>query len=278
MYRLTALLTICFMFSQAWTEPVPFDPDRGLVEVEVTIDGIARGEFGIDTGADRLYLDSDFARANNLKVSPLRAGTYVAGIGGISKTSEVSIRSLRIGRDETLYNLTATVADLEKLGGSTSGEHPDGLIGFEILRRFYVTVDYPNGTMELISHEPDFLGGQTGYVSIPFEQRRHMIMVNTIFGDTVMAPMIFDYCASLTTVSPELAERLGFDSDGPERITIGDMGFGKVGSTAVAALIIDHGNLTQSNPGVEFEGIIGASFFYRSKITVDYKRQLIYFH
>jgi predicted aspartyl protease len=278
MYRLATILIICSTFSQAWTEPVPFDPDRGLVEVEVTIDGIARGKFGIDTGADRLYIDSDFASTNNLKVSPSSAGTYVAGVGGISEASEVSIRSLRISSDETLYNLTATVADIEKLGGAASGDHPDGLIGFDILRRFYITVDYPNGTMELISHEPDFLGTQTGYVSIPFEQRRHMIVVNTIFGDTLMAPMIFDYCASLTTVSPELAEQLGFDPDGPGRITIDDMGFGKVGSTAVAALIIDHGNLIRSNSEVEFEGIIGASFFYRSKITVDYKRQLIYFH
>ena len=149
-------ILITFLCVNAWTGPMPFDPSRGLVEVEVTIDGMAEGAFGIDTGADRLYIDDGFVAEHNLTIRPLSGKSRVAGLGGTSEAQAVTIRSLRVGQDETLYNLKATSVDMSALANNSTVGHPDGLIGHDVLRRFFVTVDYPGRSMELASAVPDF--------------------------------------------------------------------------------------------------------------------------
>lgn len=279
MNRFTILLPLLLLWSGAASEPIPFDPSRGLVEVEVTVNGIAEGIFGIDTGADGLYMDTDFAAENNLKIHKLREKKYVTAVGGAALAAEVDIRSLRIGDDETLYNLTATAIDMDRLSIEKGWEPPDGLIGFDILRRFYVSVNYPDASMELISHEPAFLTDHSEFVSVPFEQDGHLVLVEVDFGDGVVAPMIFDYCASLTTISYELADRLGLDYSETDRVTIPGMGISpEVWQSGVQALVTDHGAFGKGMSEVEFEGILGASFLYHWEITVDYKRQRIYVH
>ena len=63
LFFLSALLTVATSIGAV---EVTFHPYRGLVEVEVLIDGRVKGRFGIDTGADRLYIDKKFAEKNNL--------------------------------------------------------------------------------------------------------------------------------------------------------------------------------------------------------------------
>lgn len=278
MNRLLLCFAILTPWVAGWAGPVPFDPHRGLVEVEVEINGIVKGTFGIDTGADRLYIDRRFADKNHLKISDSSEKLHVAGMEGIAEASDLSLRSLRIGEGETLYNLDATAVDMNTLAGQCPEKHPDGLIGHEVLRRFYVTIDYPERIFELVSQEPQFLCDGR-FVEVPFKQQRHLILVDVYFGEGVEAPMILDYCASLTTISPHLAEELDYDPNGPSRITIPNMSIGGVvESVDVPALIKDHCLLKASVPDANFEGILGASFLYRHEITVDYKRQKVYVH
>jgi len=278
MNRLICVFVILALASATWSEPIPFDPHRGLVEADVVINGIVKGSFGIDTGADRLYIDRHFADKNHLKAKESCDKIHVASLEGITEASEIDLRSLQIGEDETLYNLEATAVDMNALAGQCREKHPDGLIGHEVLRRFYVTVDYPERKFELISREPDFLYDGK-YVDVPFTLRRHLILVDVYFGAGVEVPMILDYCASLTTISPKLAEALDYDPKGPSRVTIPNMSIGgEVESVDVPALIKDHCVLKASAPDAEFEGILGASFLYQHKITVDYKRHKVYVH
>ncbi|MFQ5452879.1 MAG: aspartyl protease family protein, partial [Candidatus Zixiibacteriota bacterium] len=208
-------------------EVVPFEPSRGLVEVKVTIDGRVKGNFGIDTGADRLYINKSFAEKNQLTFRRSTPQRDIVGVDGTSNASAVSLRSLKIGNDETLYNLRATAIDLKALVKDPSRGYPDGLIGHEILSRFYVTVDYPHKQMELLSFEPDFLMGKK-YYEIPFKQYRHLILVDVVFNDDITVPMILDYCASYTTISSSLAKRLDIKSSdiskmvSIKKITIGE--------------------------------------------------------
>ena len=126
---------------------IPFDPARGLVEVQVKLDGRVTGRFGIDTGADHLYIDRAFAEKNNLPIYDEMTGRQITGVEGSSKGYYTKLRSLEIG-GERLFNVRATVTDIKALGGGR-GNHPDGLIGFEVIRHFYVTVDYPNTVLQL---------------------------------------------------------------------------------------------------------------------------------
>ena len=274
---LLVLLAILYATAQTEAIEVPFHPDRGLVEVEVLIDGRVTGRFGVDTGADRLYIDKKFAEKNNLSEVGGAAPRLVVGVDGSSAASWVQLRSLKLGKEQ-LYNLKAAAIDLGALIKDQSMGYPDGLMGHEMLRQFYVTVDYPQQKLEMKMEEPEVFS--TGkFVSIPFEIHRHLIIVDAVFNDSITAPMILDYCASYTIVTPDLANRLGIsDQSGAQSRMKSIQVDEKLSTTGVMVTVRDLSNLRQSAGRVQFEGILGGSFLNRHKITVDYKRNKIHLH
>ncbi len=274
MKTIIAILSL-WLCARAGAETITFDPSRGLVEVPVTINGIVKGKFGIDTGADRLYIDRTFATDNDLKILNGAGQQSIVGIEGSTKAGYVSLRSLTLGDDQTLYNLSATAVDMSALTRDTTGGMPDGLIGEDILRQFFVCIDYPNRTLELYSFEPKFLSGKQ-YDRIDFSQYQHLILVDAVIGDTTV-PMILDYCASYTTLDLPLARSLGLgDTDGA-RVSVPSISLSdNVESDNVPAVVTDLSAFHRRIPRAQFSGIIGASFLYRFKMTVDYKRQVVY--
>ena len=269
-----SLIIFLFFASLLKAESIPFDPMRGLVEVNVTLNGNAKGKFGIDTGADFLYIDKTFVENNNLKLENKQPRRSVTGVDGSSEVYAFNLRSLEMG-DETLYNLDANVIDLSKIIKDQRRGMPDGLIGYEILQRFYITVDYPRQSLELDMMEPSFLK-KSNLAQVPFDFKRHFIMVDVTLNDSIIVPMILDYCASQVFITNTLAERLGIESGKGEisKVSLDD----KIITEDVSAVVIDYTNMKKGLRGVEFEGILGASFLYQHKITVDYKRSRIYKH
>lgn len=271
------LLALLYATVPTGAVEIPFHPDRGLVEVEVLIDGRVKGRFGIDTGADRLYIDKKFAEKNNLSKVGGPPPRLVVGVEGSSAASWVELRSLKLGREQ-LYNLKASVIDLGALIKDQRLGYPDGLMGHEILRQFYVTVDYPRQKLEMKMEEPEIFSTKK-FVSIPFEIHRHLIIVDAVFNDSVTAPMILDYCASYTVVTPDLAKRLGISEHSGTRARMRSIQVSeRLSTTGVMVIVRDLSNLKQSAGRIQFEGILGGSFLYRHKITVDYKRKKIHLH
>jgi hypothetical protein len=257
--------------------PMPFDPQRGLVEVQVRLDGRVDGKFGLDTGADRLYIDKTFAKSNGFTFANATASREIVGLNGTDKSAAVSLRSLAIG-DETLYNLAATAVDLDQLTLDRTNDHPDGLIGFDVLRRFYLTIDYQAHTADMYMAEPRFLSGRA-FETVPFRQFRHLIIVDATINNRLTKPMILDYCASYTTVSRRLADELELTPDARGLVTLSSVSLGSaVTENQVPTVVQEMDQYRQTFPGADFEGIIGTSFLWRHKITVDYKRRNIYIH
>ena len=276
----TTIIVVALTALTAFGEVIPFDPVRGLVEVEVIIDGRVKGTFGIDTGADRLYVDSAFARRHSLTFLRSPPQRPVVGIDGSSEASFIDIRSLRIGK-ETLYNLRATAINMDRIIKDKRLGYPDGLIGHDVLQRFYVTVDYPARTLRLQMGQPDFMkaGKDSSYRTIRFSTHRHLILVDVTLDDSVTVPMILDYCASYTSLSKSLARQLGLDLKEDKRQIVATMSIGDiVTSKKVPAVVADLSQFKKSLRGAEFEGIVGASFLYRYKFTIDYKGKRIYVH
>ena len=255
---------------------IPFDPSRGLVEVEVTINGRIKGVFGIDTGADQLYIDREFAAQNNLTFRPLSPRQKIVGIDGGDRSMAVSLSSLQIADGQPLRNIAATAIDMGSLD-ENSARPPDGLIGHEILRRYYLTIDYPNRTMLIESSRPSFLKGKA-YHEVPFKSHKHLILVDVVINNRVTVPMILDYCASYTAVSKSLADRLGLDDDArPQRlreVRLGD----KTVSNEVPVTVLDFAGFRRSVPRANFEGILGGTFLQQYKISIDYARRKVYIH
>ena len=154
---------------------------------------------------------------------------------------------------------------------------PDGLIGYDVLRQFYVSVDYPAKTIDLATEEPQFLAGKR-FETVPYRTYRHLIIVDAVFNDDVTAPMLLDYCASVTVVSPYLAEQLDLSIEPNEigfisTIEIAD----DVSTDSVATVVADLTAFKRSTPRGEFEGILGATFLRTHRVTIDYAEKLIYF-
>ncbi len=257
--------------------PVTFDPNRGLVEVQVQIDGRVTGKFGLDTGADRLYIDREFAKTNGLSFAEGAIPHEVVGIDGADRSTFVSLRSLAIG-DDRMYNLSAVAIDLNRLTKGQTGDHPDGLIGFDILRTFYLTIDYPGRSADLYVAEPRFLSGRD-YLTVPFRLCKHLIIVDATIDGKVTRPMILDYCASSTVLSTKLANELGLTPRPDGSVTLSSVTLGGVVSqNDVSAVVTDLESYRKSFRDADFEGIIGNSFLWRHKVTIDYKRLRVYFH
>jgi predicted aspartyl protease len=256
---------------------LPFDPSRGLVEVEVLIDGRVKGRFGIDTGADRLYVDRTFATDNDLVLSDKSSERLVVGMGGATEATPISFRSLRIG-DAPLYNLQAYAIDISALTTGDPRVHPDGLIGFSVLRNFLVTIDYPHRTMALRTGEPaDVARARSQNVS--FDLAGHMIIVEAVFNDSIAAPMLLDYCASYTTITRSLAERLHVESDDGAIVVLEKVDLqGLLIADNVTVHVTDMSSLTANLREGDFEGLLGGSFLAGFKITVDYPRKRIHLH
>jgi predicted aspartyl protease len=258
---------------------LPFDFRRGLVEVDVLIDGRIKAKLGIDTGADRLYLDDDFVKANDVEITGMSADRAIMGVGGSARGQAAELRSLAIG-DQRLYNLNATVIDLAALVGSDESRVRglDGLIGHEVLQRFYITVDYPGETITIQTTQPDFIAGGD-YDEVKFSRRRHLLLVDATINGSVETPMVLDYCASHTSLDLSLAKQLGYDQPPGTVITLGSIALSdEVRADSTYAAITDLGGLKSSVRNGNFGGMLGGSFFYRYKITVDYKREKVYFH
>lgn len=253
-----------------------FDAATGLVVADVRINNRVTGRFGIDTGADRLYIDKSFADKNYLAKDGIPDQRKIIGLNGVAGGYFVSFRTFEVG-DQRMHNVNATVVDFDRLSGTNGGDHPDGLIGYDILSRMYVTVDYPNRSFALEMTRPRFLSGRT-FETISFRQLKHFIVVDVTFSDGRTRPMILDYCATHTVISPKIAKEISPGSKNGEFVFLDLNLDDKIVSSGVETLIQDLTPLTKSMPRVKLEGILGRTFLADHKITIDYRTSSIYLH
>ncbi len=255
---------------------LPFDPSRGLVEIPVVINGKITGKFGIDTGADKLYIDKTFAEKNGLHATDVQVEHRVIGVDGASSSVVMSLRSLEIQDLPTLTDLPATLIDMKALNISASGNHPDGLLGFDVLSRFFVTVNYPEHTIELRTVEPRSLSGKPQLV-IPYAPANHLIIVNVSVNGLPAVPMILDYCANFTTITTALANKLGFATTNDTYVTLDTVIMADaVKSTGVKAVVTDLNTYRTTLGLPRLEGILGGTFLGTHVVTIDYAHSVIY--
>jgi len=271
------VLFLLLSFVTGLATTIPFNSSRGLVEVTVVLDDQTKGVFALDTGADHLYIDRNFAIENNLNFAMPTPGKSITGVNGASKALPISLKSLALG-SERLENIKATAIDIEKLTNDKRVDNPDGLIGYDILRQFYVTVDCFTGTMELEKDEPRFLSGRK-YRTIPFKMYNHLIIVDITLNEQVTVPMLLDFGASVTSVSQSLADRLNLCPDNRRLAKVSEVRIDdRVSTDNVYVVVTDFSRYRKSTPRASYEGILGVNFLSRYKITIDYHTEHIYIH
>ena len=158
-HRLTFLLLLASLFARAqeeFIEPVshlltrmPFvQLTGGVVIVRALLDDFPDTlNFILDTGSSGISLDSSTVAYFNLK--PAESDRTIRGIAGIKKVGFLYNRKLRFP-NLTVDSLNFHVNDYSVLT-SVYGEQIDGIIGFSLLNRYIVKINYDSLELDICS-------------------------------------------------------------------------------------------------------------------------------
>ncbi len=135
---------------------LPFRYQRGHVWVKLSVNGAAPAEFVLDTGAFNTCLDRSYAQQLGLGSE----GEHTAeGVGGYDTFGFTKIASLvwaaPSGASVELRDLRSGVIELQDALSSSEWGRTAGLIGYDVLSRFTLELDFDREV--LVLHEP------TGY-------------------------------------------------------------------------------------------------------------------
>lgn len=128
---------------------VPFrlaGPVKPLVLVEAFVNGRGPHTFVLDTGASATVLSPALAVA--LRIETV-AAEPMTGAGGMLQATLGRVGSLTVG-NAALENITVMVAHFIAGLGREVGVPLQGVLGYNFLRHFRVTLDYPAGMLWLM--------------------------------------------------------------------------------------------------------------------------------
>ena len=133
-----------------WKIELPFRYQRGSVWVSLSVNGAPPAEFILDTGAFNTCLDRGYAQTLGLSAE----GEHVAeGVGGYDTFGFTQLRSLRWGASPTkaveLHDLRAGVIELQDGMSSVEWGRTAGLIGYDVLSRFTLELDFDRQVLTL---------------------------------------------------------------------------------------------------------------------------------
>jgi predicted aspartyl protease len=119
-------------------------PSKPIVLVPVLVNGKGPYQFALDTGAGQTVVSSELAKEAALEQGEKREAL---GAGGkvsvsLSKVNSIAVESAR------LENLPVVITDLAPLRLAIGGKL-DGILGYNFLKSFKVTIDYPKEELSL---------------------------------------------------------------------------------------------------------------------------------
>lgn len=123
-------------------------PSRPLLMVEVEVNGRGPFNFALDTGASFCVITPDTARAIGLALEGEQP--TAVGAGGRIEAGFAKLASFQLGSHK-VRNLGAAVMALDAVEQQL-GVKIAGLVGYNFLKRFVVTLDYPGGFLRLKPH------------------------------------------------------------------------------------------------------------------------------
>ena len=128
---------------------VPFRlaaPAKPLVLVPAFVNGQGPHTFVLDTGASATVLSPELAAALRIETA---AAEPMTGGGGMLQATLGRASSLTVG-GAALEDVAVMVADFLADLGRVLETPLDGILGYNFLRHFRVTLDYPGGTLWLM--------------------------------------------------------------------------------------------------------------------------------
>jgi predicted aspartyl protease len=118
---------------------------KPLVLIPVLVNGAGPYQFAIDTGTSTTIMSPDLAETLGIKSV---AAPAMTGGGGQVQASLGTVESLAVGSAK-LEKLAVMVAPFVSILSQAAGARLDGIVGYNYLREFTVTIDYPRAILRL---------------------------------------------------------------------------------------------------------------------------------
>lgn len=118
---------------------------KPLILVPAIVNGQGPFQFALDTGASRTMLSIELARKLAVETAD---DSPVTGGGGKIKILAGKVSSLAVG-DAAVHDHAIGAGDFLDMLSKAVGAQLDGIIGYNFLNQFEVTIDYPRSRLEL---------------------------------------------------------------------------------------------------------------------------------
>lgn len=268
---------------------LPAQVTQGLLVVEAEVDG-RRGAFFLDSGAPGLLLNQrEFAPPSGEAVPPAQGSRGVNG--GMGSFSHYLVQHFNC-QGIALDSQQVATFDMASLQRRLGVAKLLGIIGYDVLREYALTLDYRAGRVLL--QKPGAPGTTPAAgVRVPFRLRGHLpVVAATIEGRPYQLGI--DCGAQTNLLDPAAAVALTRKLRHREQVTL--RGADAAGSTAGAAtvprLTLADGQLTFRRqattfadishlsrvPGpVPLEGLLGYPLLSQYRTTIDYVNQAVVF-
>jgi len=263
---------------------LPFHYRRGHVWVTLSINGAPPAEFVLDTGAFNTCLDQAYAQTIGLNAE----GEHVAeGVGGYDTFGFTPLRSLRWegspGRSVEVRDLRAGVIKLQSDLSSVEWGRTAGLLGYDVLSRFTIDIDFDR--QRIVLHDPATYTHTGPGTAIPMTLHGNVPSVEVTLNGRCQGTYIVDVGnASVLSIGAEQVMKCGLLTTPQKKVEhwVGGIGGAFIESVCrldslrigpfrfvepVAGLSTHH----QGGSGsLEIQGNIGTTVLERFRCTFDY--------
>ncbi|WP_162250697.1 aspartyl protease family protein [Pelomonas sp. Root1217] len=262
---------------------VPFRLLNNHIYVEANVNGHGPYTFIVDTGGHTILSSRVVAEAglDAQGASPSAGAGEKTTTSGYAKVREIALGPVR------MHDQTAITMDI--YDPAVEGIKVDGMVGFELLRRLALRIDYQHNTLTFSRF--DAFDAKDAGTAIPFMFYDHLPQVEGRVGDI---PALFDIDtgsrSEVDLTSPfvaahRLRERFpgaitamtGWGVGGPsmsEVVRLPSLSIGPVNITAPVAAL--SGAKAGSFSDANFDGNIGSGLLKRFVTSFDYSRQRMY--
>jgi hypothetical protein len=283
-FAMPAMAPTAHIVDGSGTTRIPFDLVNNHIYANGTIDG-KPARFLVDTGGVNLLTPASakkFGVAGEGKLAARGVGDQSVDLS-FAHAKEVRVGGAALA-DPVFYIID--LGDLPKVEGVDC----DGLVGYEMFRRFGVTIDYEKS--ELVLTDPAKFAPPPGAHKVPFElDDRIPIVQGTLDGVPVRVSVDTGSRSSLTMHSPFVREHklvekyhaapdavIGWGVGGPSRgrpARLGTLRLGNLEIPGIAGDLYTGDKGSFANP--DLAGNLGGGVFRRFTVAFDYANKQLYF-
>ncbi len=264
---------------------LPFDYRARHVWLRASIDGGREEDFLFDTGASVTVLDSSWAAQHGIQVQGMM---QAAGAGASGSISFATLPSLAVkgpdGDGIEVHDLRVGVLTVTPMFSRYFWRNFAGILGYDVISRFVVTIDYDSG--RLVLHDPKTFRYDGRAPALPMKLNGTVPSIEATLDGKYAGQFRLDVGSSSTVdIHTPFARRYGLERRLRDAREVSGAGFGGTFSSVLGRMrSMTLGASTWRDPMVtvaraeegafaseDFAGNIGNRILERFRVTLDYE-------